>query len=210
VLRFFSFAKHDRIRTSKKFVSAIFLLSSFLASCSSERTREIGLYNIDSLVTTQAGYLLSHNAALTKTARLDDSEKVSEVIPKDSMEWENELAIFSELNAINKPINKGAYNVEVYKDAETGLDIKSFSTKEELPVKSLKIFYNQSPDSIRRIEAKYNESNSLYSSGRFLTMEFSPLFGRPLLHSYSINGGQKMVLDDSVRYDVKVIVSFNK
>jgi hypothetical protein len=195
---------------SNKFVTVIFLFVFLLASCSSERTREIGLYNIDSLVTAQAERLLSHKAVLTKTARLDDSEKISEVTPKDSIEWENELAIFSELNAINKPSNKGAYNVEVYKDAETELEVKSFSTKEELPVKFLKIFYKQSPDSIQRIEAKYNESNSLYSSGRFLTMEFTQAAGNPLLHSYSISGGQKMVLDDSVRYDVKVIVSFNK
>lgn len=195
---------------SNKFATTIFLFGVLLSSCSSERTREIGLYNIDSLVTTQAVHLLAHKATLTKTARLDNSEKISTVIPKDSLEWENELAIFSELNAINKPSNKGAYNVEVYKDAETGLDVKSFSTKEELPVRFLKIFYKQSPDSIRRIEAKYNESNSLYSSGRFLRMEFSQAAENPLLHSYSINGGQKMVLDDSVRYDVKVIVSFNK
>ena len=121
---------------SNKFVTVIFLFVFLLASCSSERTREIGLYNIDSLVTAQAGRLLSHKAVLTKTARLDDSEKISEVTPKDSIEWENELAIFSELNAINKPSNKGAYNVEAYKDAETELEVKSFSTKEELPVRN--------------------------------------------------------------------------
>jgi hypothetical protein len=208
VFRFLFVAK-NRIGLSKKFVAVILLPTALLVSCSSEKTREIGLYNIDSLVTTQAGYLLSHHAMLTKTARLDDSEKISSVTPKDAVEWENELAIFSELNAINKPINKGAYKIEEYHDAENDLLVKSFSTNEELPVKFLKIFYKRSPDSLRRIEAKYNESNSLYSSGRFLSMEFNRAFGKPLLHAYSISGGQKMVLDDSVRYDVKVVVKFN-
>lgn len=209
VFKFFFFARNNRRWSREKFATVILLLAILLPSCSSEKTREIGLYNIDSLVTSQAANLLLHKATLTKTAKLDESEKISSVAPKDSMEWENELAIFSELNTINKPTNKGAYNVEIIEDPATGLKVKSFSTNEELPVRFLKIFYRQSLDSIRRIEAKYNESNSLYSSGRFLKMEFNQAFGKPLLHSYTISGGQKMVLDDSVRYDIKVIVNLS-
>jgi len=159
---------------------------------------------------TQTSYLQSHQAILTKTARLNNDEKVSSVAPQSAAEWENELAIFSELNTINKPINKGEYQIENYPDTKSNLIVKSFSTTEELPVKFLKLYYRGTLDRLYKIEAQYNETNSLFSSGRFLTMEFEEISGKSALSSYAIKGGQKMVLDDSVQYDVKVIVKTNR
>jgi len=118
------------------------------------------------------------------------------------MDWKNELAIFSELDVINKPINKGAYTIGNYADKKSNLSVKSFNTTEDLPVKYLRVFYQQSPGRIRKIEAQYNEANLLYSSTRFLTMEFEDIFNKTVVTSYSINGGQKMFLDDSVQYIV--------
>jgi hypothetical protein len=181
----------------------------FTLACSSERTKPIGLYDIDSLVEEQTKYLHSHRAVLTKTAQLNESEKISSLTPKTIQEWENELAIFSELNAINKPTNKGAYKIENYPDTRSNLMIKSFSTTEELPVRFLKLYYQRSVDRIYKLEAQYNETNSLFSSGRFLAMEFDEHSGQSILTSYEIKGGQKMVMDDSVQYEVKVAVKTN-
>ncbi len=129
---------------------------------------------------------------------------MSTTVPKNAMDWKNELAIFSELDVINKPINKGAYKVENQADAKSNLSIKSFYTTADLPVKYLRIYYHQSLNKIRKIEAQYNDANSLYMSSRYLAMEFEDSFNKTILTSYSIKGGQKMFLDDSVQYTIGV------
>jgi hypothetical protein len=81
--------------------------------------------------------------------------------------------------------------------------VKSFSTKEEgLPVKYFKIYYQYNPSRLRKLEARFYELSSLYKSSRELTMDFQQFGDTVVLTSYSIVGGQKMMLDDSVQYRI--------
>jgi hypothetical protein len=141
---------------------------------------------------------------------LNGVEKVITINPKDSLKWAEELSIFFELDVVNKPIHKGIYKVEEYADNKSNLSVKSFSTTEDLPVKFLRIYYQTSLSELRKIEAQYNEANSLYSSKRFLTMQFETVYNKTILTSYSIDGGQKMFLDDSVRYTIDANVVLKK
>jgi hypothetical protein len=71
----------------------------------------------------------------------------------------------------------------------------------------LKIFYLDVPSKIRRIEALYQEENSLLKGSRFLVMEFEEINNNLVLTSFSIEGGQKMFLGDSVKFSVKGTVT---
>jgi hypothetical protein len=71
----------------------------------------------------------------------------------------------------------------------------------------MKIYYYGQPENIKRIEAQFNEVNSLYSSSRFLIMNFQDLNNKPVLSSYSVTGGQKMFLGDTVIFSIKGIVT---
>ena len=172
--------------------------------------RSQNLYNIDSLITVQVDRLLLHKAGLNKKASLNSVEKVTTSVPTSVSDWKNELDIFMELGAINKPMNKEAYKIETYADPKSNLKIKSFKTDLDLPVKYLLVYYHQSLKEVRKLEAEYKETNTLYSSARFLTMEFQNISNQTLVTSYSVYGGQKMFLDDSVKYKIEAKIILKK
>ena len=189
------------------FFSAV--LSMLLLSCSNEKQRAVSLYNVDSLINTQIQYLLDHKAEINKKAILNGAEEVATTNP-DSAAWSEELAIFFELGVVNKPIHRGTYKTETSADIKSNLRVKSFTTTEDLPVKFLKVYYQDSMVQLRKIEAQYDEANALYSSKRLLTMEFQKIYGKTILTSYSIAGGQKMFLHDSVQYTIRANIALNK
>jgi hypothetical protein len=179
----------------------------FLGACSSEKRSVQPLYNVDSLVRTQIDYLKTYETSVEKHVLLDGVRKTTTITPKDSAAWNEELAIFLELEVINKPSNKALYEAEQKLDTKSNLNVKSFTSTEELPVTFLKIYYDGSLDQVRKIEAQYNEANALYKSTRYLTMEFEQIFNKTLLTSYAVAGGQKMFLDDSVQYSIQATIA---
>ena len=173
-----------------------------LSSCS-ERKKTKALYPVDSLLNAQARYLSRKKAMVKKVVVLDGKEEEITVTPKDSTAWRNELEIFTALDVINKPVNRAYYSIEEDSDRRSNLIVKSFATKEEdLPVKYFKIYYQYKPSRLRKLEAHFNELSSIYKSSRELTMDFQQFGDTVVLTSYSIVGGQKMMLDDSVQYRI--------
>jgi hypothetical protein len=174
-----------------------------LFSCD-QKTESAHFYPIDSLVTGQIRNLTKIKAKLNKQALLDQKMDTIIYTPKDTLEWAEELDIFRELAVINKPVNKGRYVVKAASyDPGSNLAVKAFTTTENLPVKAMRIFYDASIDKPRKIEAEYSESNSLYSTSRTLSMEFQQIDNRTILTSYSVYGGQKMILSDSVSFSIR-------
>ena len=96
------------IAKTRLFQAAIVLITLFFLSCSTEEQKAAGLYNVDSLFKTQIDYLIGHEAAISKKAVLNGVEKITTINPKDSLAWNKELAIFFELDVVNKPIHKGS------------------------------------------------------------------------------------------------------
>ena len=190
------------------------LLVATLFSCQTGKTKTVALYNADSLITTQVAYLSEHKARLHKITKLGDKESEAATVPNSIKDWENELDIFRQLESVNKPVNRRLYAVERSLDAKSNLEVKIFmgkpepgKEKVEMPVKYLKVFYQNTPDNIRKIEAQYDESNTLYTGSRFLKMEFQQVYNKTVLTSYSITGGQKMFMGDSVSYNISAFVT---
>jgi len=171
------------------------------------------LYNADSLITAQVAYLGEHKARLHKATKLGQRESEAATVPAGATGWENELDIFRQLESINKPVNRAQYTVEKSSDAKSNLEVRIFTGTAkpgepvEMPVKYLKVYYQNTPDNIRKIEAQYDEANTLYKGSRFLRMEFQQVYNKTVLTSYSITGGQKMFMGDSVNYDINAFVT---
>ncbi len=175
-----------------------------ISSCTTQKKYPAGLFSVDSLITAQATFLSEHQTALVKSTGLGSRKDQTTSVPEDVVAWKKELEIFSALDAINKPVNRTLYKTEVKSDSKSNLKVKSFTTEEKnLPVRFIKIYYQDVPGKIRLIEAQYEETNPLFRSMRSLTMEFQDINNKTLLTSYSILGGQKMFLGDTVQYRVK-------
>jgi hypothetical protein len=183
-------------------------LAMVLLSCNENVRRSSGYYSVDSLISTQIKSLTSAKASINKSAFLDGKEEKTSLTPSDTVVWEKELQAFRFLSVINKPTNQGAYSVEDgLPDNRSNLKVKTFVSKKELPVEYLRIYYQGNLKNIRKLEAKYEESNLMYQGGRYLVMEFQDINNIPTLTYYGITGGQKMFLGDTVQYNINALVS---
>jgi hypothetical protein len=176
----------------------------FLLSCEQETPREYAYYPVDSLIHAQVKLLNASEAVLHKKAEIDGVEDETSFTPKDSTAWANELDIFFELSLINNPVHTGKYVVESgLKDPNSNLSIRSYTGIDVLPVVYLKLFYLDDLSNIRRIEALYREENVLLKGSRLLILEFQKIKDKIVLTAYSIEGSQKMLLGDSVKFSIK-------
>lgn len=197
---------HNHSNRGLIFVSLV-LASVVIAACTkSKQTSK--LYNIDSLLTQQVKALTLSKPKLEKHAILGNTTEKQEYVP-DSAAWSRELDIFRQLEAINKPVNRSNYLVDdnLY-DPGSNLTVKAFTALEPLPVRSLRVFYENDIQTPRKIEAVYDEENTLYKSSKNLLLEFQQINNKNVLTSYSIDGGQRMILSDSVTFSVKGRIQF--
>jgi hypothetical protein len=174
-----------------------------LAGCAKPEKHQM-LFPIDSVVNAQLQYLQKSKAALVKTVLLDQEQKQVSYTP-DSIGWIKELDVFHQLDVLNKPVSQSSYLVDdgLY-DPGSNLTVKAFtSLDEDLPVQSVRVFYQSSIDRPRKIEAVLKERTSLYKSARFMTMIFQQVDNKTVLTSYSVEGGQQMALGDSIAFSVK-------
>lgn len=156
----------------------------------------------DSVWNAQVKSLTEAKAELTKEVHMNGVTQSTTSVISDSLAWANELEIFQPIASINKPGNRSYYQETILDDESSNLTIRRLFTEEALIVKEVRIYYLESPNHIRKIEAITNERNSLYTSARNLSLNFSEVNNKTLLTSYSVEGGQHMILGDSVQFDI--------
>ncbi len=157
------------------------------------------IYDIDSLVNAQIGFLLNSKAALNKTVELGTNKSEARYVP-DSLQWSNELEIFRQLDQINKASFSDAYVVSERRDTNSNLTVREVRSQRPVPVSSIRFYYLGNQSDLRKIEALITEDNPLYSNDRQLLMEFERIGNRSFIHRFLIAGRQKMVMDDSARF----------
>lgn len=184
-----------------------------LFACENERKETAYYFPMDSLVEAQVFTLFESGGRLSKEAVIGDKHEQGAMV-NDTTGWRNELSIFAQLNDINKASNRGLYRVEKGKrDVNSNLLIYSMECTESRPVEYLKIYYLGDLKNVRKIEARYHEEDLLLSSARLLsstrqlTMNFENINNKIVLTSYSITGGQKTMLGDSVQFSVNGMIT---
>jgi hypothetical protein len=175
-----------------------------LAACSQERTQTT-LFDVDSLIISQATELTAVKAVLHKEAFVGTGKDDTIYSPSTKEAWAAELEMFKKLDAVNKPVSKFSYIIDdSLFDVSSNLTVKAISAvSDDLPVKYIRIFYDDDIKSPRKIEALYDDRNEMYASGKILKMEFQEIDDKNILTGYTIQGGQKMILGDSVTYVIQ-------
>lgn len=186
-----------KLRTLVSLLAGFFFLG--LAACERKPQQQEGYFAFDSLLQAQLNLLLANNASISKSAVLKGIES-SETLTPDSSSWVSEFQVFSGLEVMNKAIYRNQYKKEVEKTG-TSKRIRFEALKADLPVQKLTLAYDND-NRLVSLEADFNESNSMYYASRTLKLEFENLKETMVLSQYSIIGGQKMFLADSVTYAV--------
>ncbi len=179
------------------------------SSCQKQKVTYKGYYNIDSLVEAQIHYLPTLKISLSKETGLNGKTDSIQIVAKDTVLWSKELEVFKQLNIINRPINANLYRAENVPDVKSNLMVRTFIPNKKLTVEYLKIYYDGSVTNLRKVEALYHEENLLYGSARKLSMEFENIYNKITLINYSIDGKQKMLFGDSVKFFLKGRVVIN-
>jgi len=190
-----------------KYVALLLLI---ICGCSQDSNNDLTLkyFDVNGLIENQIVFLYQKGAKLQKTATIN-SEREENVLEIDSTGWIKELGIFRDVD-LNRNVYLKAYQV-VEGASDPGSNLKSYIyepiNSDEVLIKYLKIFFVNDSSEIRRLEAEIYESNSLFKNQKFFKMEFDrDGFNNLVLQSYQIEGYQKMITMDTVRFSINGIV----
>lgn len=190
-----------------QFFIPVFIL--FLMACNSGENpgqRKISLYfDLEGLVKDQLVLLDSLNPVVNKKTVIDGIEE-SDQLKMDSISWARELEIFIQSD-INKPVLQDSYAISETEEGNQKIKIFEAKNKEKLGVEYLKIYYDG--DILKKVESLYKEKNTLYNSQRKMIMNFEAKADDiPILASYTVEGKQKMILKDSIYFEVRASLSY--
>ena len=182
--------------------NGLFLLLMWLSASACDRQAERKMiteyYDIDSLFLSQPPLL--KDLAFTKSANIDDKAE-SSTVKFDTTGWKKELAMFLAMD-----INKAAL-VGAYEKSETPTAIgKNISYKlkpgEDSGVKWIQL-EQDSTGNVFLFKALFEEDNALYQNRRELTARFEVTEKRSVLNSYKVEGYQKIIMKDTVKYSIE-------
>lgn len=188
----------------------LIILALLVSGCiKKDLQRDSEYFNFDSLINSQVDALVKAKSTLTKSVLLNGKTDQS-MIAMDSALLAQELDVFRQLDWINKPLYKNAYEIlDGEKDSQSNLTIRRYKAKEIAPVPFVTFYYQNNFNKIKKIESVFREANSLYATERQMVLEFDDTSGNLLLSKYRLKGGQKMILSDSVLFDIEGTISFH-
>jgi hypothetical protein len=180
------------------FILVVMLL---LAACEQPVPRSNsaeGFYDVSAYLKKQKEYLQKQQPVLTKTVQT--AGQPAETIKVTQTDWENELAIFEEAD-LKKPSLRDYYIRKEQVLSNGGISIKYYKMEDaEAPIEYL--YLQLTPDrTLQHLETAFLEKNPLFYSRRKASLSVDSVTGRIL--SYNIEGIQKMILGDSLRYTIK-------
>lgn len=186
------------------------LIFCTLSACENVQTQKMSekpYFDLNGLLQKQIILLDSLRPEVSKITLIDGVEEAQKT-KFDSLDWLREMEIFFEVD-INEPILRDAYKLE---EKNIGDSIRLFSyqavDKENLEIEFLDVYYPDDKELPSRISAVFTEKNALYGSKRSLQLNFGDIEGQHVLEGYSIKGIQKMLLKDTIFYEVEVNNSF--
>ncbi len=178
----------------------LIFLTAVVIGCGDLKPAEVNLYfDLNDLLNQQIKTLSGsevHKMALVNSDTAITSLKL------DSLGWADEFNIFREAD-INKPALRGLYELKEYNDTNSNLKVLEYQAINEAPVvRSLKLYYWNSIDKLKKIEASIVENNSIFDSEKQMKLTFDEINKQMILMNYYASGYQKMLFQDSVIFEI--------
>lgn len=182
-----------------RFLVSVVVLVLITFACSGPKRTNQNYF--DSLIFAQKNYFKSKKYSVIKTANVKHhTDTVS--FNSDSTLLGNELQIFQQLSSFSKPAFRKSYKISNVKDNNSNLSVREYKSSENIPVPSFKFYYFKDFKNIKQIEATFSEKNPLFSTVRKMKLEFQVVHDSSLLKSFSIEGFQKLLLSDTVKFHI--------
>ncbi|SHL64363.1 hypothetical protein [Hymenobacter psychrotolerans] len=159
-------------------------------------------FDVKALLDEQVARLNRQQPVVQKQVQLRNGRiETSQVANTD---WSKELQIFYQAD-INKPALRGAYSIanSASNDSVGGARTYTLKAGSEAPVASLAVSKTgEASDATQEVAALIRQDNPLFFSQKRLRLRTVD----GTLTSYSVQGVQKLVFFDTVRYSVQVRV----
>jgi hypothetical protein len=174
----------------------------FCVACNHAPVSTQKFFDFDGLIDDQVEQLDQSRGVLEKSVKMGLNGTDSTYVPS-AKGWESELEIFRDLEIINRPTYRDAYKLDdPLPDIASNLKVRQYVSVKS-PLHLVRFYYQNEFGNLKKIEAAFTEKNILYSTSRSLLMEFDDHNGKPQLTHYAMDGFQKMVLSDTVRFSVQ-------
>lgn len=157
-----------------------------------------GFYDVSAYLQKQKNYLRQTQPKLEKTVQTGD--KAAETTEITQTDWEDELAIFEEAD-LRKPSLRDYYTRQEEALPDGGITIRYEKIKDiETPIQYLRLQLTPAR-TLQHLEASFLEKNALFYSNRTASLSVDSASGN--ISSYQIEGVQKLIFSDSLRYAIK-------
>jgi hypothetical protein len=192
-----------------KNISFALLLTVFFSACSpTDHAYRKPYFDFDSLVNVQIKKIGNSQDSIVKEAMIDGKQDRSS-FRVDSARLAQEWDVFRQLDVINKPLYKDRYEVTEGEDTKSNLRVRTYTSKVSSnskttsPVTFVRFYFHTNFRNVKKIEAHFQEQNALYFTERNLLLELDDVTGETLIKKYSLNGVQKMILSENVKFSIR-------
>ncbi|KAA9340055.1 hypothetical protein [Adhaeribacter soli] len=156
-------------------------------------------FDVPGFIQKQANALAGQHAGLQKTLQLRPEKPESATLKE--VDWAEELQYFQEID-LNKKALAGTYLVSETQLPEGKQTLYTRNPEAEAPIKMLEIITDEGGQ-VKTLRALYEEKNALFYSRELRQLTCNE---NSRLSSFQISGVQKVILSDSLRYQVEAKV----
>lgn len=169
-----------------------------LVGCAESKTQNATktYFDLAGLINQQVSELNKSQPLTHKNLVIEDKK---EVLNTNKIDWQKELELF-----LQADLNKQSYQLSYTKEETPQMEIYMLKEGENLPVKSLKIIFDEDK-SAKHIEALLQTENYLYQSEKHLLMTLD----KKRLTNYQIEGWQELFIGKKKSFKVDGIVVNN-
>lgn len=194
----------SNMRLKKRLFTGILVPFLGLAGCSepeqAQPAQQQLYFDVPGFVQKQVAALTAANAGFQKSLQLQGEKP--ETTSQQKVNWAEELQYFQEAN-LNKKALAGAYLISETELKNGTQTVYSRNPDVAAPIKMLEVISGNQGE-VKVLRVLYEEENALFYSRE--TREL--IFGQNnLLSSFVVSGVQKVILSDSLQYQVNTIVS---